>query len=91
MVKKVVMPAAGQTTDIATVTKLCVSVGDKDSMFDPADTVAAGKRAGEFYAEAGVSEKFQVCVRKISVGILPARIRSQTKSNAAGTSGPMRL
>lgn len=28
MVKKVVMPAAGQTTDIATVTKLCVSVGD---------------------------------------------------------------
>ncbi len=28
MVKKVVMPAAGQTTDIATVTKLIVSVGD---------------------------------------------------------------
>lgn len=28
MVKKVVMPAAGQTTDIATVTKLTVSVGD---------------------------------------------------------------
>lgn len=28
MVKKVVMPAAGQTTDIATVTKLMVSVGD---------------------------------------------------------------
>ena len=58
MVKKVVMPAAGQTTDIATVTKLCVSVGDKDPMFDPADTAAAGKRAAEFYAEAGASEKF---------------------------------
>ena len=28
MIKKVVMPAAGQTTDIATVTKLTVSVGD---------------------------------------------------------------
>ena len=28
MVKKVVMPAAGRTTDIATVTKLTVSVGD---------------------------------------------------------------
>ena len=28
MVKKVVMPAAGQTTDIATVTKLMVGVGD---------------------------------------------------------------
>ncbi len=28
MVKKVVMPAAGQTTDIATVTKLMVAVGD---------------------------------------------------------------
>ena len=28
MVKKVVMPAAGQTTDVATVTKLKVSVGD---------------------------------------------------------------
>ncbi len=28
MLKKVVMPAAGQTTDVATVTKLLVSVGD---------------------------------------------------------------
>ena len=28
MVKKVVMPAAGQTTDEATVTKLLVKVGD---------------------------------------------------------------
>ena len=28
MVEKVVMPAAGQTTDVATVTKLKVSVGD---------------------------------------------------------------
>lgn len=37
---------------------LCVSVGDKDPMFDPADTASAGKRAAEFYAEAGASEKF---------------------------------
>lgn len=28
MIKKVVMPAAGQTTDVATVTRLAVSVGD---------------------------------------------------------------
>ena len=28
MVKKVVMPSAGQTTDVATVTKLHVAVGD---------------------------------------------------------------
>ena len=37
---------------------LCVSVGDKDPMFDPTDTAAAGKRAAEFYAEAGVHDKF---------------------------------
>ena len=28
MVKKVVMPSAGQTTDVATVTRICVSRGD---------------------------------------------------------------
>ena len=37
---------------------LCVSVGDKDPMFDPADTAAAGKRAAEFYEAAGVKENF---------------------------------
>lgn len=29
MLKKIIMPSAGQTTDTATITKICVSVGDK--------------------------------------------------------------
>lgn len=29
MLKKIIMPSAGQTTDTATVTKICVSLGDK--------------------------------------------------------------
>lgn len=37
---------------------LCVSVGDKDSMFKPEDTEAAGKRAASFFEAAGVKEKF---------------------------------
>ena len=37
---------------------LCVSVGDKDPMFKPEDTEAAGKRTAQFYAAAGVPDKF---------------------------------
>lgn len=29
MLKKIIMPSAGQTTDTATVTQICVAVGDK--------------------------------------------------------------
>ena len=29
MIKKIIMPSAGQTTDTATVTRVCVKVGDK--------------------------------------------------------------
>ena len=29
MIKKIIMPSAGQTTDAATVVKICVGIGDK--------------------------------------------------------------
>ena len=50
MVKKVVMPAAGQTTDEATVTKLLVKVGDSVKKGDVLCVLEAMKMENEIFA-----------------------------------------
>ena len=52
MIKKVVMPAAGQTTDIATVTKLKVQVGDPVKKGDVLVVLEAMKMENDICAPA---------------------------------------
>lgn len=70
MVKKVVMPAAGQTTDIATVTKLCVSVGDSVKKGDVLLEVETDKAVLpiESFAKGFVTEIFVNEFDKVDAG-----------------------
>ena len=77
MVKKVVMPSAGQTTDVATVTKLHVAVGDAVRKGDVLMEVETAKAVLpiESFATGFVTE---ICVNefdKVDAGTLLRRRR----------------
>ena len=78
MVKKVVMPAAGQTTDVATVTKLKVAVGDTVKKGDVLLEVETDKAVLpiESFAKGFVTASLVYCVGAMAVvGALDSGIR----------------
>ena len=72
MVKKVVMPSAGQTTDVATVTKLCVAVGDAVRKGDVLMEVETDKAVLpiESFAKGFITEIFVSEFEKVDAGTL---------------------
>ncbi len=85
MVKKVVMPAAGQTTDIATVTKLCVSVGDAVKKGDVLLEVETDKAVLpiESFAKGFVTEIFVNEFDKVDAGTVLLAIGDEADLEAA--------
>jgi len=85
MVKKVVMPAAGQTTDIATVTKLCVSVGDSVKKGDVLLEVETDKAVLpiESFAKGFVTEIFVNEFDKVDAGTVLLAIGDAADLEAA--------
>ena len=85
MVKKVVMPSAGQTTDVATVTKLHVAVGDAVRKGDVLMEVETDKAVLpiESFAKGFVTE---ICVNefdKVDAGTLLLTIGDAADLEAA--------
>ena len=70
MIRKVVMPAAGQTTDVATVTKINVSVGDSVKKGDILLEVETDKAVLpiESFAKGFVTEIFVNEFDKVDAG-----------------------
>lgn len=85
MVKKVVMPAAGQTTDIATVTKLMVSVGDSVKKGDVLLEVETDKAVLpiESFAKGFVTEIFVNEFDQVDAGTLLLAIGDAADLEAA--------
>lgn len=85
MVKKVVMPAAGQTTDIATVTKLTVSVGDSVKKGDVLLEVETDKAVLpiESFAKGFVTEIFVNEFDQVDAGTLLLAIGDAADLEAA--------
>ena len=85
MVKKVVMPAAGQTTDIATVTKLCVSVGDSVKKGDVLLEVETDKAVLpiESFAKGFITEIFVNEFDKVDAGTVLLAIGDAADLEAA--------
>ena len=95
MVKKVVMPSAGQTTDVATVTKLCVAVGDAVRKGDVLMEVETDKAvlpiesfAKGFITEIFVSEFEMVDAGTLLLTIGDAADLEAAKSGAATEATP---
>ena len=92
MVKKVVMPAAGQTTDEATVTKILVKVGDSVKKGDPLLEVETDKTVLpiESFAKGFVTEIFVKEFDKVDAGSALLAIGDEKDLEAAksGTSAP---
>lgn len=96
MVKKVVMPAAGQTTDIATVTKLMVSVGDSVKKGDVLLEVETDKAvlpiesfAKGFVTEIYVNEFDQVDAGTLLLAIGDAADLEAAKNQPAEAPAPV--
>lgn len=95
MVKKVVMPSAGQTTDVATVTKLCVAVGDAVRKGDVLMEVETDKAVLpiESFAKGFITEIFVSEFEKVDAGTLLLTIGDAAdlevaKSGAATEAAP---
>lgn len=95
MVKKVVMPSAGQTTDVATVTKLCVAVGDAVRKGDVLMEVETDKAVLpiESFAKGFITEIFVSEFEKVDAGTLLLTIGDAAdleaaKSGAAAEAAP---
>ena len=92
MVKKVVMPAAGQTTDEATVTKILVKVGDSVKKGDPLLEVETDKTVLpiESFAKGFVTEIFVKKFDKVDAGSALLAIGDEKDLEAAknGASAP---
>ena len=92
MVKKVVMPAAGQTTDEATVTKLLVKVGDSVKKGDVLLEVETDKTVLpiESFAKGFVTEIFVKEFDKVDAGTALLAIGDEKDLEAAknGASAP---
>ena len=92
MVKKVVMPAAGQTTDEATVTKILVKVGDSVKKGDPLLEVETDKTVLpiESFAKGFVTEIFVKEFDKVDAGSALLAIGDEKDLEAAksGASAP---
>ncbi len=92
MVKKVVMPAAGQTTDEATVTKLLVKVGDSVKKGDVLLEVETDKTVLpiESFAKGFVTEIFVKEFDKVDAGTALLAIGDEKDLAAAksGTAAP---
>lgn len=85
MVKKVVMPSAGQTTDVATVTKLCVAVGDAVRKGDVLMEVETDKAVLpiESFAKGFITEIFVSEFEKVDAGTLLLTIGDAADLEAA--------
>ena len=85
MVKKVVMPAAGQTTDEATVTKILVKVGDSIKKGDPLLEVETDKTVLpiESFAKGFVTEIFVKEFDKVDAGTALLAIGDEKDLEAA--------
>ena len=85
MVKKVVMPSAGQTTDVATVTKLCVAVGDSVRKGDVLMEVETDKAVLpiESFAKGFITEIFVSEFEKVDAGTLLLTIGDAADLEAA--------
>ncbi len=85
MLKKVVMPAAGQTTDVATVTKLKVSVGDAVKKGDVLLEVETDKAVLpiESFAKGFVTEIYVNEFDKVDAGTPLLAIGDKTDLEAA--------
>ncbi len=92
MIKKVVMPAAGQTTDEATVTKILVKVGDSVKKGDPLLEVETDKTVLpiESFAKGFVTEIFVKEFDKVDAGSALLAIGDEKDLEAAknGASAP---
>ena len=92
MIKKVVMPAAGQTTDEATVTKILVKVGDSVKKGDPLLEVETDKTVLpiESFAKGFVTEIFVKEFDKVDAGTALLAIGDEKDLEAAknGASAP---
>ncbi|MBO5702917.1 MAG: 2-oxo acid dehydrogenase subunit E2 [Clostridia bacterium] len=85
MVKKVVMPSAGQTTDEATVTKILVKVGDSVKKGDPLLEVETDKTVLpiESFAKGFVTEIFVKEFDKVDAGTALLAIGDEKDLEAA--------
>ena len=85
MVKKVVMPAAGQTTDEATVTKILVKVGDSVKKGDPLLEVETDKTVLpiESFAKGFITEIFVKEFDKVDAGTALLAIGDEKDLEAA--------
>ena len=90
MVKKVVMPAAGQTTDEATVTKLLVKVGDSVKKGDVLLEVETDKTVLpiESFAKGFVTEIFVKEFDKVDAGTALLAIGDEKDLEAAKNGAP---
>ena len=90
MVKKVVMPAAGQTTDEATVTKLLVKVGDSVKKGDVLLEVETDKTVLpiESFAKGLVTEIFVKEFDKVDAGTALLAIGDEKDLEAAKNGAP---
>ena len=90
MVKKVVMPAAGQTTDEATVTKILVKVGDSVKKGDPLLEVETDKTVLpiESFAKGFITEIFVKEFDKVDAGTALLAIGDEKDLEAAKSGAP---